>query len=108
LVLILNTYPVFRYFDFLKNAGRLRRLGLPLADSGSYPASYPVISGAFYPAVKHQDHEADYSAPSNVEVMNAWSYTSTPPYDFVAWYVIKQGDNRQPNKDYSLLGCDTV
>jgi hypothetical protein len=29
--------------------------------------------------LKRPEHEADRSPPSNAEVKNAWSYTSTPP-----------------------------
>jgi hypothetical protein len=29
---------------------------------------------------------------SSAELKNAWSYTSTPPYVFMARYLIKQGD----------------
>jgi hypothetical protein len=30
---------------------------------------------------------------SSVEVKNAWSYTSTLPYIFMAWYILKHRDN---------------
>jgi len=33
--------------------------------------------------------EADHSPPSSTEVQNAWSYTSTPRYVFMAWYIVK-------------------
>jgi len=33
--------------------------------------------------------EADHSAPTNDEVKNAWSYTSIPPYVFMAWCLVK-------------------
>jgi hypothetical protein len=36
--------------------------------------------------------EADYSAPSSAEVKNAWSYTSTPQYVFMAWCLVKHRD----------------
>jgi hypothetical protein len=35
-------------------------------------------------AVKWPDREADYSPPPTANVMNAWSYTSTPLYVFMA------------------------
>jgi hypothetical protein len=35
--------------------------------------------------VKRWEREADHSLPYNAEVKNAWSYTSTPPYTFMAW-----------------------
>jgi hypothetical protein len=31
--------------------------------------------------------------PSGAEVKNAWSYTSTPPYVFTTWFLIKHRDN---------------
>jgi hypothetical protein len=36
--------------------------------------------------------KADSSPPSSVEVKNAWSYTSTPQYVFMAWCLIKHRD----------------
>jgi len=36
--------------------------------------------------VKWPVREADHSPPSSAEVNNAWSYTSTPQYAFMAWY----------------------
>jgi hypothetical protein len=36
--------------------------------------------------VKRPEREADHSPPSSAEVNNAWSYTSTPPYVFMAWH----------------------
>jgi hypothetical protein len=46
--------------------------------------------GALSPGVKGPEHEADHSPPSNTEVKNAWSYTSTPSYIFMWWCIIKQ------------------
>jgi hypothetical protein len=43
--------------------------------------------------VKRAGREADHSPPSSVEVENAWSYTSTPEYVFVAWYLVKHREN---------------
>jgi hypothetical protein len=34
--------------------------------------------------VKRQRCEVDHSPPSSAEVRNEWSYTSTPPYIFMA------------------------
>jgi hypothetical protein len=42
--------------------------------------------------VKWQDCEAEHNPPSNKEVKNAWSYTSTSPYVFTGWYSIKHMD----------------
>jgi hypothetical protein len=36
-------------------------------------------TGALSLGVKRPGREADHSPPSNAEVKNAWSYTSTPP-----------------------------
>jgi len=33
-----------------------------------------------------------WSWPLSADVKNAWSYTSTPPYVFVAWYMVKYRD----------------
>jgi len=44
-------------------------------------------------AVERPGREADNSAPSSAEVRNAWSYTSTPQYDFMAWSFVKHRDN---------------
>jgi len=41
------------------------------------------------PGVRRPKCEADHSPPSSNEVKNAWSYASTPPYVFMAWYVMK-------------------
>jgi hypothetical protein len=48
--------------------------------SGAHPASYPIGTGGdLCLEVKRAECEADHSPPSNAEVENAWSYTSTPP-----------------------------
>jgi hypothetical protein len=33
------------------------------------------------------------SSVGSAEVKNAWSYTSTPQYFFMAWYLVKHRDN---------------
>jgi hypothetical protein len=35
----------------------------------------------------------DHSFPCSTEVKNAWLYTSTPPYYFMAWCLVKHMDN---------------
>jgi hypothetical protein len=45
-----------------------------------------------FPGVKQPGREADHSPPSSVEVKNIWSYTSTQPYVFMAWYLVKRKD----------------
>jgi hypothetical protein len=43
--------------------------------------------------IKQPRHEADHSPPSGAKVKNVWSYTSTPPCVFMAWYLIKHKEN---------------
>jgi hypothetical protein len=43
--------------------------------------------------VKRPGCEADHSPSSSAEVKNAWSYTSTPRYVFMAWCLAKHRDN---------------
>jgi hypothetical protein len=45
------------------------------------PTQLPIqsVSGALSLGVKRSGREVDYSPPSNAEVKNEWSYTSTPP-----------------------------
>jgi hypothetical protein len=42
------------------------------------------VPGVLSLGVKRPECEADHSPPSSVEVKNAWSYTSTPQYVFMA------------------------
>jgi hypothetical protein len=59
------------------------------------PTQPPVqwVLGALSLGVKRPGREADHSLPSSAEVKNAWSYTSTPPYVFMAWCLVKHRDN---------------
>jgi hypothetical protein len=60
-------------------------LGILLCTTVSRPALGPTqhliqwVLGAISLGVKRPGSEADHSLPSNAEVKNAWSYTSTPP-----------------------------
>jgi hypothetical protein len=47
--------------------------------SGVHPASYPMGTGDSSQEVKRSGREANHSLPSNAEVKNAWSYSSTTP-----------------------------
>jgi hypothetical protein len=51
------------------------------------------VPGALFLGVKRPRYEADHSPPSSAEVKNAWSYTSTPQYVFMARCLVKYGDN---------------
>jgi len=42
--------------------------------------------------VKQLESEADHSPPPSAKV-NVWNYTSTPPYIFMAWCLIKHRGN---------------
>jgi len=42
---------------------------------------------------KRSECEADLSSPSREEAKNAWSYTSTPQYAFMARFLVKHRDN---------------
>jgi hypothetical protein len=62
-----------------------RGLGIFLFTTASRTALGPTqppiqwVPGVLSLGVKRSGHEADHSPPSNAEVKNAWSYTSTPP-----------------------------
>jgi hypothetical protein len=59
------------------------------------PTKPPIqwVTGALSLGVKWLGREADHSFPSSAEVDNAWSYTSTPQYVFMAWCLVKHRDN---------------
>jgi hypothetical protein len=60
--------------------------------SGAHPASYPMGTRGSFPGGKAAGCEGDHSPPSSAEVKNAWSYTSTSPYVFIAWCLVKHRD----------------
>jgi hypothetical protein len=70
-------------------------LGIYLFTAASRTALRPTqppiqrIPGGLSLEVKRLGREADHSPPSNAEVNNAWSYTSTPQYAFMAWCLFK-------------------
>jgi hypothetical protein len=61
-----------------------------LWDTSPPPLQPPI---QWVQAIKRAVREADRSPPSSAEVMNAWSYTSAPPYVFMAWYLVKSCDS---------------
>jgi hypothetical protein len=75
--------------------GSRQGLGILLFTTASRPALGPTrtpiqrVPGALSLEMKWQGREADHSPPSSVEVENAWSYTSTPQYAFMAWCSVK-------------------
>jgi hypothetical protein len=58
-----------------------------------HPASYPMGTRDSFSGSKAARCEADHSPPSSAEVKNSWSYTSTPQYVFVAWFLVKHRNN---------------
>jgi hypothetical protein len=71
-----------------------------------WPTQPPIqwVPGAISLGVKRPVREADHTPPSSAEVKNAWSYTSSPQYAFMAWCSVKQ-KIREENKQLKL-GCD--
>jgi len=49
-------------------------------DSGAHPASSPTGGEFSGKEVKRLRHEAEHSPECSIEVKNAQSFTSTPPY----------------------------
>jgi hypothetical protein len=49
--------------------------------------------GALSPGIKQSEPETNHSPPSTADVTNVWSYTSTPQYVLIAWFLVKHGDN---------------
>jgi hypothetical protein len=88
----LNHILIF-WFDFR------RELGIFLFTAASRPALGPTqppikwVSQTLPLGVKRLGREADHSPPTSAEVKNAWSYTSTPQYVFMAWYLVKHRDS---------------
>jgi hypothetical protein len=70
-----------KYFNFLK---------LPILH---YQPPVQWVPESFSLGVKRPGRGADHSPPPNAEVKNAWSYTSTPQYVFMAWCLFKHRDN---------------
>jgi hypothetical protein len=47
------------------------------------------IPGVVFSRVKRPVRKANHSFPSSAEVKNAWSYSCTLPYIFIAWGLVK-------------------
>jgi hypothetical protein len=60
------------------------------------------VTGTLSLGVKRPRREADHSPPSSAEDKNAWSYTSTPQYAFMAWCLLKHRDNLKQNENMSM------
>jgi hypothetical protein len=65
-------------------------VGSIIFSASSRPALGPTqplierVPGAIFPGVKRQECEADHSTPTSAKVKKMGTYTSTPPYAFVA------------------------
>jgi hypothetical protein len=70
------------------------------------PTQPPIqwIQGALSLGVKQPDHEDDHSPPSSAKAKNAWSYTSTPQYTFMAWCSVKK-EELYLSFTFSLVTC---
>jgi len=70
---------------------RWRGLGIFLFTTASIPAlgltqsSIHWVTVSLSLGVKRPGRRAEHSLPSNTEVKNEWSYTSTPQYAYMAW-----------------------
>jgi hypothetical protein len=71
--------------------GRIEEvMGLNLGNKTGY---IEWVQGAVSLGVKRPGREADHPPLSSIAVKNAWSYTSTPRYVFMAWCLVKHRDN---------------
>jgi len=80
-------------FGFQQGQGRNSFL-MSTASRPALGITLPLIQwvpGALSPGIKLPMREANHSPPSSAKAKNEWSYTFTPPYIFMAWYLIKQG-----------------
>jgi hypothetical protein len=58
---------------------------IKIRHSGVHIASYEMgMGGGVSPWIKRPGREADYSSPATAEFKNAWNYTPTVPYIFIA------------------------
>jgi hypothetical protein len=62
--------------------------------------------GLFSPRVKLPEREANYSHPSNANVMNAWKFTSSLPGRLVSWYLSSTLQYTTRTKDVSRTDSD--
>jgi hypothetical protein len=61
--------------------------------SGAHPASYPVVTRGSFAWVKLLNLNLTNHLHIVSRSKNAWSYTFTPPYVFMAWCLVKHSDN---------------
>jgi len=51
---------------------------------GTTQSPIQCLQSALSSGVRRPGREADYLPPLSAEIKNAWNYTSTPPYPFMA------------------------
>jgi hypothetical protein len=87
-------------------------LAIFLFDSMSRPALGPTqpfiqwVPGALSLGVKRRDVKLTTPLLLMPRSKNAWKYTSTPPYVFIAWCLVKHRDNftfKRVEESYRLL-----
>jgi hypothetical protein len=85
------------FVTYTLNDCRQEQRFFSLLATASRPALGPTqsrnqwVTGALSQGVKRLGRVSDHSSPSSVEVKNAWSYISTPPYAFMAWCLVSTG-----------------
>jgi hypothetical protein len=60
------------------------------------PTQPPIqwVTWALSLGIKRPGREADHSPPTSAEIKNAWSYTSTAQFAFVAWCLVKKAQGQ--------------
>jgi hypothetical protein len=78
-------------FDFRQGQG-IFFFAAASRPTDTHSDSYEMDTRDSFPRVKRPGREADYASPSVVE-SNTWSFASTPPNFFMAWYLVKHRDS---------------
>jgi hypothetical protein len=78
--------------QFRTGARDLYQLQSAQTDVGPTQPHVLWVPGALSPGRKWPEHEADHSLPSSTENKNSLSFTTNPPYAFIAWNFIKHRD----------------
>jgi hypothetical protein len=92
-------YTLYGLDDRVLGFDSRRWLGIFLFTTASRTALGPTqppiqwVPGVLSLGVKRPWREADHSPTSSAEVKNEWSCTSIPQYVFMAWCLVKHGDN---------------
>jgi hypothetical protein len=98
------------WFDFRKGKG------FYIFATASKPVLGPIqppVQGVHWAPplggrIKRPGHKADHLLPSSAEIRNEWSYTSTPPYIFIAWYLVNNRNSSDFTFKIWILGAATA